>query len=142
MQSFLLVFVVATTFFPIVASIVALDFATPYTSFPIGCHTFEGKISCGNGNPILSDAKITLFDKDFITGDDKLVEDTPHGGVFVIHKCATDFPTPNLELYFQFVNICQKGDKKQSGILKENAFMEYVIYDNEKFAHTAINDNK
>uniref|UniRef100_A0AC35G8K1 Uncharacterized protein n=1 Tax=Panagrolaimus sp. PS1159 TaxID=55785 RepID=A0AC35G8K1_9BILA len=137
----MLFFLILATFLPFVSSEAAASFDVPYTSFPTGCHNFGGRLSCGNGNQVLPNAKVILWEKDPITADDKLAEVSLEKGLFKMHICATDFPTPDLELYFQFLDVCEQNEKKHSGILKENVFLEYVIYDKEKFAHSAINDN-
>uniref|UniRef100_A0AC34F2Z4 Uncharacterized protein n=1 Tax=Panagrolaimus sp. ES5 TaxID=591445 RepID=A0AC34F2Z4_9BILA len=134
----LLFFLIVSTLLPSTASASFLNFSTPYTSFPIGCHNFEGLVLCANGGRVLPGAKIILFEKDPMTADDKLAEVEIQNAKFKVHVCATDFPTPNLELFFKFENACQKDASKRSGLLKEDFLMEYFIYDNDEFVHAFI----
>uniref|UniRef100_A0AC34FWC5 Uncharacterized protein n=1 Tax=Panagrolaimus sp. ES5 TaxID=591445 RepID=A0AC34FWC5_9BILA len=43
-----------------------------------------------------------------------------------------------LEVYLEFYDVCAAGEYKIAGTLKENAFLDYNIYDSERIVQVPI----
>uniref|UniRef100_A0A914QJD4 Uncharacterized protein n=1 Tax=Panagrolaimus davidi TaxID=227884 RepID=A0A914QJD4_9BILA len=111
-------------------------FGKDTTSVRVGCHYFIGYVKCKDGSTILPSAKVELYEDDLL-GDDLL--DThklerlynKNFAKFEWKGCYDDGDNwflsqkfTNMELYYIFKDVCQKGDS----YIAEDVFQDKTTY--------------
>uniref|UniRef100_A0A914PBJ4 Uncharacterized protein n=1 Tax=Panagrolaimus davidi TaxID=227884 RepID=A0A914PBJ4_9BILA len=110
-----------------------LKHIAPCTRLHSGCHSFYGNVSCANCRIPFPEAKVVLWEEDYVSADDFIIEASIVNGNFQLNGCFSDGTEVEnyVQLYLLFNNVCQKGETKRSGVLKEFSAVQYTICDNE-----------